>query len=118
MQITRFDSVEEGHTTIAQQQIAYETSLESIARGVLACRFEQTDAGADEAVEMAIADLLQLLVELDAASVLSTEAAMLKRLPSSVIMEAFHVVFITRHTFVRDGGGHHSPALSFHFEQV
>ena len=105
-------------TTIAQQQIAYETSLESIARGVLACRFEQTDAGADEAVEMAIADLLQLLVELDAASVLSTEAAMLKRLPSSVIMEAFHVMLITRHTFVRDGGGHHSPALSFHFEQV
>lgn len=118
VQITRFDSIEEGLTTIAQQHIAYETSLESIARGVLACRFEQTDAGADEAVEMAIADLLQLLVELDAAGVLSTEAAMLKRLPSSVILEAFHVVFLTRHTFVRDGGGHHSPALSFHFEQV
>jgi len=156
---------------------AHETTLEPIARGVLACRFEQTDAGADEAVEMAIADLLKLLVELDAAGARAAEAALvrqvvankakqkaaaaaaqqqqqqqqqrgasskqrsqtttntpttnpsnnnnthktmlrIKRLPSSVLMESFHAVYVTRHTFVRDGGGHHSPALSFHFEQV
>ena len=41
-----------------------------------------------------------------------------QRLPSSVLMEAFHSVFITRHTFVHSSGGHHSPALAFHFEQV
>ncbi|KAL7543638.1 hypothetical protein ACHAXR_012961, partial [Thalassiosira sp. AJA248-18] len=175
----------------SSQFVAHETSLEPIARGVLACRFEQTDAGADEAVEMAIADLLKLLVELDAAGSRAAEAVLLRqvyikrqqqqqrqsdggnttsnvaqrrasnnqqqqptstttvtvttttqqqqpnkqqqqrpsssssgtmlriqRLPSSILMEAFHAVFVTRHTFVRDGGGHHSPALSFHFEQV
>ncbi|KAL7470817.1 hypothetical protein ACHAXS_011093 [Conticribra weissflogii] len=155
----------------------HQTSLEPIARGVLACRFEQTDAGADEAVEMAIADLLRLLVELDAAGARAAEAFLVRqalmnkrqktasgvggsvaesastnkpsnvatstskpssasntnkpktlmrvqRLPATVIMEAFHSVFVTRHTFVRDGAlsativGHHSPALSFHFEQV
>ena len=155
----------------SDKEYVHETTLEPIARGVLACRFEQTDAGADEAVEMAIADLLRLLVELDAAGARSAESALLRqvylnkkeraeriqqqqqqkdassqqvnsarnakpksssssaatgggtmikvqRLPSSILMEAFHAVFITRHTFVRDGGGHHSPALSFHFEQV
>jgi hypothetical protein len=156
------------HQISTPAQIIHETSLESIARGVLACRFEQTDAGADEAVEMAIADLLKLLVELDAAGARAAEAAVFRqvhltvrerqlqqlhlddgksntsveapekvandkdkqqkisaqsvisvqRLPSSVILEAFQVVFVTRHTFVRDGGGHHSPALSFHFEQI
>ena len=170
------------NTTESSSLFAFETTLEPIARGVLACRFEQTDAGADEAVEMAIADLLKLLVELDAAGARAAEAALVRtvylkrqqqaqqqqqlksqksssstvsanstqsavsnsntsnssnlsnsnkattttsgtklriqRLPSSILMEAFHAVFITRHTFVRDGGGHHSPALSFHFEQV
>ena len=39
------------------------TTLEQeLTVSVLACKFEQTDAGADEAVEMAIADVLQLLV--------------------------------------------------------
>eukprot|EP00579_Thalassiosira_antarctica_P012680 CAMPEP_0201921956 /NCGR_PEP_ID=MMETSP0903-20130614/10133_1 /ASSEMBLY_ACC=CAM_ASM_000552 /TAXON_ID=420261 /ORGANISM="Thalassiosira antarctica, Strain CCMP982" /LENGTH=2026 /DNA_ID=CAMNT_0048459001 /DNA_START=149 /DNA_END=6229 /DNA_ORIENTATION=+ len=158
----------------ASSSFVHETTLEPIARGVLACRFEQTDAGADEAVEMAIADLLKLLVELDAAGARAAEAALLRqvyankaqkraaelqqqsqsqqqqtqtttsnqnntrsnnnsnnkqrpttgtmiriqRLPSSILMESFHAVYVTRHTFVRDGGGHHSPALSFHFEQV
>ena len=157
----------------------FTTTLESIAQGVLACRFEQTDAHADEAVEMAIADLLRLLVELDACGpkngelVLARQLAMVKRgrelvlrkqqqqqqkmqkeettvspsssttttttttttavstasakrntslrvqrLPSAVLMEAFHSVFMTRHTFVHSSGGHHSPALAFHFEQV
>lgn len=150
-------------------EFVHETSLEPIARGVLACRFEQTDAGVDEAVETAIADLLQLIVELDSAGARSAESALLRqiymskkgrqsqpltkdekndavsnsagaagtpssnipskqkpgtmiriqRLSSSVILESFHAVFETRHTFVAElGGGHHSPALSFHFEQV
>ena len=150
-------------------EFVHETSLEPIARGVLACRFEQTDAGVDEAVETAIADLLQLVVELDSAGARSAESALLRqiymskkgrqsqppakdekndavshsagaagtpssngaskqkpgtmiriqRLSSSVLLESFHAVFETRHTFVAElGGGHHSPALSFHFEQV
>jgi hypothetical protein len=125
----------------------FTTNLESIALGVLSCRFEQTDAGADEAVEMAIADLLGLIVEYDAMGAKSVESLVVKsakekkkrgsvnvgdgkpqgnrriripRLPASVIMEAFHAVFVTRQTFVRGGihGGHYSPALSNHFEQV
>ncbi len=175
-------SMQEGkimNATTSMTQIVHETKLEPVARGVLACRFEQTDAGADEAVEMAIADLLRLLVELDAAGASAVEATLLKqiyksrkererqilmmiqqqqgdhyskvsreaqkidggttscqdlqrqndsaaagtiiqiqRLPSSIVLDAFHAVFVTRHTFVHDGGGHHSPALSFHFEQV
>ncbi|KAL3795042.1 hypothetical protein HJC23_006363 [Cyclotella cryptica] len=141
------------------------THLEAVALGVLACRFEQTDAGADEAVEMAIADLLGLIIEYDAAGARSVGNLVLKharekkrkgvavhpvqssssssssscqsqqpvaqslqgnkgiripRLPASVIMEAFHAVFVTRQTFVRGGihVGHYSPALSNHFEQV
>ena len=145
-------------------QSHFETTLEAIAQGVLACRFEQTDAHADEAVEMAIADLLRLLVELDACGakygemLVLRQLAMVKkgrelvlrqqknengegkktfeapsskkasnsnapkvrvlRLPSAVLMEAFHSVFVTRHTFVHSSSGHHSPALAFHFEQV
>eukprot|EP00978_Attheya_sp_CCMP212_P035488 scaffold154672_cov38-Attheya_sp.AAC.3 len=40
-------------------------SLEPLMQGVLACKFEQTNAGADEAVEMAIADFLSLLTDLN-----------------------------------------------------
>lgn len=75
--------------------------LEPLMRGVLACKFEQTDAGADEAVEMAIADLLALLVKLDNRAFLP-----------ETLMEAFNTVFVTRNTFV------HSPALCYHFEDV
>jgi hypothetical protein len=74
-------------------------SLEPLMKGVLQCRFEQTDAGADEAVEMAIADLLTLLVSLDSFA-------------SETLMDAFNTVFVTRNTFV------HSPALCYHFEVV
>ena len=37
------------------------TAKEPIAHGVLACRFEQTNPGLDEAIEMEIANLLRLL---------------------------------------------------------
>lgn len=65
---------------------------------VLACKFEQTDAGVDEAVEMAIADVLKVLVQ--------------RHLPTNVLMDAFNTVFVTRNTFVS------SPALCYHFEDV
>lgn len=73
--------------------------LEALMKGVLQCKFEQTDAGADEAVEMAIADLLALLVTLDSHD-------------PDTIMDAFNTIFVTRNTFV------HSPALCYHFEVV
>lgn len=79
----------------------FTASFEPLMRGVLACKFEQTDAGADEAVEMAIADLLALLVSLDHRSI-----------PPETLMDAFNTVFVTRNTFV------HSPALCYHFEDV
>ncbi len=80
---------------------SFHVSLEPLMKGVLACRFEQTDAGADEAVEMAIADLLALLVSIDQSAFLP-----------ATLMEAFNTVFVTRNTFV------HSPALCYHFEDV
>lgn len=76
-------------------------ALEPLTKGVLNCKFEQTDAGADEAVEMAIADLLALIVQLDR-----------RALQPETLMDAFNTVFVTRNTFV------HSPALCYHFEDV
>mmetsp|Transcript_15948 Transcript_15948/g.23458 ORF Transcript_15948/g.23458 Transcript_15948/m.23458 type:complete len:1647 (+) Transcript_15948:145-5085(+) len=79
--------------------VGFPIKLEALMKGVLQCKFEQTDAGADEAVEMAIADLLALLVTLDSHA-------------PDTIMDAFNTVFVTRNTFV------HSPALCYHFEVV
>uniref|UniRef100_A0A7S2EHJ5 SEC7 domain-containing protein n=1 Tax=Ditylum brightwellii TaxID=49249 RepID=A0A7S2EHJ5_9STRA len=91
-------------------------SLEPLMKGVLSCRFQQTDAGADEAVEMAIADLLSLVVDLDAAGAVAAAASkatpLLQRIHPQTLMEAFNTVFVTRNTFV------HSPALCYHFEEV
>mmetsp|Transcript_958 Transcript_958/g.2067 ORF Transcript_958/g.2067 Transcript_958/m.2067 type:complete len:1826 (+) Transcript_958:193-5670(+) len=75
--------------------------MEPLTKGVLNCKFEQTDAGADEAVEMAIADLLALMVTIDRRSI-----------QIETLMDAFNTVFVTRNTFV------HSPALCYHFEDV
>ena len=78
------------------------TEMSNLMRGILACRFEQTDVGNDEAVEMAIADLLNLIISLDD----------LVEMDPNIIMEGFNTVFVTRNTFV------HSPALCYHFEEV
>lgn len=80
---------------------AFGVALEQLLQGVLACKFEQTDAGADEAVEMAIADVLSLIVLQDCAAI-----------PETILVDAFNTVFVTRNTFV------HSPALCYHFEDV
>jgi len=82
--------------------LRFEADMEPLMRGILECRFEQTDTAADEAIEMAIADLLSLIVSLDVHRVMNAD----------VLMEAFNTVFVTRNTFV------HSPALCYHFEQV
>ena len=79
----------------------YTVLFEALTKGVLSCKFEQTDAGADEAVEMAIADLLALLVKKNQRSI-----------QPDTLMDAFNTVFVTRNTFV------HSPALCYHFEDV
>ena len=76
--------------------------MTNLMRGILACRFEQTDVGNDEAVEMAIADLLSLIISLDE----------VRAMDPNIIMEGFNTVFVTRNTFV------HSPALCYHFEEV
>lgn len=83
-----------------------------LLRNILDCRFEQTDEGNDEAVEMAIADVLSLIV-----SLLHKQEPMhcsqeLSSIDPELLMEAFNTVFVTRNTFV------HSPALCYHFEQV
>lgn len=73
-----------------------------IVRNILDCRFEQTDQGNDEAVEMAIADLLSLVLTLDISH----------QMEPDLLMELFNTVFVTRNTFL------HSPSLCYHFEQV
>jgi hypothetical protein len=82
-------------------QSGFGVVMEPLTKGVLNCKFEQTDAGADEAVEMAIADLLALMVTIDRRSI-----------QIETLMDAFNTVFVTRNTFV------HSPALCYHFEDV
>ncbi|GKY94629.1 hypothetical protein MPSEU_000428400 [Mayamaea pseudoterrestris] len=81
---------------------AFSVPLERCMQGILSCKFEQTDAAADEAVEMAIADVLCLMIVKD------TESS----IGDSTLMDAFHTAFVTRNTFV------HSPALLYHFEYV
>lgn len=78
------------------------TEMTNLMQGILACRFEQTDVGNDEAVEMAIADLLSLIISLDID----------RKMDPNILMEGFNTVFVTRNTFV------HSPALCYHFEEV
>ena len=90
--------------SISNDGLNYTASLEPTMKGVLACRFEQTDAIADEAVEMAIADLIFLLVDIESKS--------RESIKPEIIMEAFHTIFVTRNTFV------HSPALRYHLEEV
>mmetsp|Transcript_33251 Transcript_33251/g.38489 ORF Transcript_33251/g.38489 Transcript_33251/m.38489 type:complete len:2324 (+) Transcript_33251:190-7161(+) len=124
-----------------QHQFVFATHLEPLTTGVLNCRFELTNAGADEAVEMALADLLSLLVKTDASLRIHhirtvaaavaleqkiatstdfsrdiTAATLLRSLSTlmdaSTRMDAFHTVFINRNSYV------HSPALCYHFESV
>jgi hypothetical protein len=87
---------------LSNQDEGYSVAMSNLMEGVLACRFEQTDVGNDEAVEMAIADLLSLIISLDEK----------REMDPVIIMEGFNTVFVTRNTFV------HSPALCYHFEEV
>lgn len=91
-----------------------------ILRNILDCRFEQTDQGNDEAVEMAIADVLSLIVSLfhkkEPIHTLQQQDDKYQTvepiIDPELLMESFNTVFVTRNTFV------HSPALCYHFEQV
>lgn len=89
------------HRLLFHRSVHKQVPYEPVTRAILACKFEQTDAGADEAVEMAIADVLALLIQRAYDEILPT-----------TLIEAFNTVFITRNTFV------HSPALCYHFEEV
>ena len=93
-----------------------------ILRNILDCRFEQTDQGNDEAVEMAIADVLSCIVSLlHKKQPIHTSQRQQQDdkhhtvkpiIDPELLMESFNTVFVTRNTFV------HSPALCYHFEQV
>ena len=88
----------------------FDVSQQQVAVAILQTKFEQTDAGADEAVEMAIADVLAKLISIDCNN--SSSGNNNNRILPTTIMEAFNTVFVTRNTFV------HSPALCYHFEDV
>ena len=92
----------------------FTVALNPLVLGVLQCKFEQTDAGADEAVEMAIADLLLVAIDADARPITNGQNPnnYSGQITSKTFMSAFHTVFVTRNTFV------HSPALCYHFEDV
>lgn len=79
----------------------FAADCQAMLKGVLLCKFEQTDAGADEAVELAICDLLTLLVQRHATSY-----------PPLLLLDAFSTVFATRNTLL------HSPALLLHFDKL
>ena len=87
---------------LSSKDVGGSVEMTNLMRGILGCRFEQTDVGNDEAVEMAIADLLSLVVRLDKK----------REMDPNIILEGFNTVFVTRNTFV------HSPALCYHFEEV
>lgn len=91
-------------------------SSEEVTQSILACKFEQTDAGSDEAVEMAIADVLCLLVHQDYGSQNQGSGkntwSNWSKLSPYTLMDAFNTVFVTRKTFI------HNPAMCYHFEDV
>ena len=95
------------HTLLALRSVArllphwnvLNINLSSVLQHVLRCKFEQTDPAADEAVEMAIADVLLQLVQAHP-------------LPTELLLDAFHTVFLTRSTFC------HSQALCLHLDDV
>ena len=108
-------------------QSAKRLSLDVIAKAVLDCKFEQTDISGDEAVEMALADLLGLLIVLDSVKLMSMDSTIsdsvqsnslpcahdfISPLQSKTRMSAFTSVFVARNTFI------HSPALCYHVEGV
>lgn len=80
----------------------FRVSFEALTHSILNCKFEQTDVGADEAVEIAIADVLGLLASLD------TE----RSIKPNTYIEAFNTVYVTRNTFIQ------STAMYYHFEDV
>jgi hypothetical protein len=88
------------------------SSTEALVQGTLACKFEQTDAGADEAVEMAIADLLCLIIRMNYNNSTKPSENLQAPMRDATLHDAFQTVFMTRNTFV------HSPALCLHFEDV
>ena len=114
--------------SLVRFEACHKLSLDVIARGVLACVFEQTDVAGDEAVEMALADLLGFVVVLDSAKLRSIPIGgnkddfnlsskynnydFILPLQSQTRMEAFTTVFVARNTFI------HSPALCYHVEGV
>ncbi|KAL7574859.1 hypothetical protein ACA910_010694 [Epithemia clementina (nom. ined.)] len=113
------------HTAVALQSIRRLLQRnvlpvnEHVTRGILGCKFEQTNAAQDEAVEMAIADVLCLLLQMgggggagggSSSSSCNHES---NSLEPQIIQEAFHTVFVTRNTFL-----HNSPALGYHLDDV
>jgi Sec7 domain len=109
----------------------FNVSSEELTKSIMACKFEQTDAGADEAVEMAIADVLRLLVQQDYGVVYADDQQrkdignnqkntrdnenmqkLNKRMNTFALLDAFNTVYTTRQTFVL------SPAMCYHFEDV
>jgi hypothetical protein len=90
----------------------YAASLDAVTRGVLQCKFEQTDAGADEAVEMAIADFYSFIVRMDAGVDHDSDKDDILRIQPTTKLEAFKTLFVNRNTWV------HSPALCYHFDTV
>ena len=74
-----------------------------VMQGILNCQFEQTDAAADEAVELAIADVLGFLLQMDGGSTVSTD----------LWMEGWNTLFLTQTSFLP-----HSPALAYHAEEL
>jgi hypothetical protein len=90
----------------------YTASLDAVTRGVLQCKFEQTDAGADEAVEMAIADFYSFIVRMDANVDHDSDKNDILRIQPTTKLEAFKTLFVNRNTWV------HSPALCYHFDTV
>lgn len=107
----------EAGTFLLRPHSLFGVSAPELCVGILACKFEQTDAAIDEAVEMAIADVLQLIVSLTETATnrqddIPQQQPQKQRLPSVMVMDAFNTVFVTRHTFVQ------SPAMAYHFEDV
>jgi hypothetical protein len=89
--------------------------LASIVKAVLTCQFEQTDAGADEAVEMAVAEVLgQVVALLPSLGLPETVDPRHAAITPETLAEIFHAVFVTRTSSALAN----SPALVLRLEDI
>ena len=99
-------------TTTTNTLSYFSVPAQELCLHILGCKFEQTNPMYDEAVEMAIANVLRSIFLYYYYNGQSSSLS-LYEIPATVVLDAVNTIFVTRHTFL-----HTSTALTDHLEDV